>query len=94
MNAQQARELTEKNLYSSVIEALLARIYQMIQGAAANGRSEIVHPFQGLEVTEYPSLPMKEAIFETLRKQGYTVERHTNPDPGNPSPSDYDSVSW
>lgn len=94
MNAKEARELTEKNLNGPVIKPLLEAVYEKIQQAAAAGRKSITHPWYGLRVT-YPTPEQQEAVWKHLiGVDGYNVQHHPNPDPGDPRSSSYTEISW
>jgi len=76
MNAQEARELTEKNLSGPVIKPLLDAIYAKIKQAAVVGRKSITHPWRGLRMT-YPTPEQQNAVWRHLSVvDGYNVKHH------------------
>ncbi len=92
MKAEEARRISEQNLKGAVIEPLLAVAYGRIKEAAEQGKRKLYHPFYGAK--DWPTLEERNAALQRLREDGYTVEHHNNPDPGDPRSSDYDEVSW
>jgi hypothetical protein len=96
MKAEEARRISERNLKGPVIEPLLEVAYDRIKAAAERGERSVLYPFYGLSIPSFPTLSteVKEAAFQRLREEGYTVKHHDNPDPGDPRSSDYDEVSW
>lgn len=93
MNASEARALTARNLTGPVIEPFLRHVHRRIEEAAAKGQSSISHPLQGSGPV-WPSSAAVEALWAALRKEGYTVRHHEDPDPGHPASGPYDEVSW
>ena len=93
MNAEQAKKLTKDNLTGPVIEPLLEAIYKQIEAAAKAGRYSIVKPWSGIRMV-YPTTDQQNAVWAHLRREGYTVTRHPDPDPGHPASSTYDEISW
>ena len=92
MKATEARKLTEENLKGPVIEPYLRIVHTKIKEAANKGKSSITHPWAGIRGV-YPSSDEQEAIWTSLRSDGYKVERHPDPDPGHPASAPYDSIS-
>lgn len=93
MKAADAKLLTHKNLTGGLLKPLREYVDTRIAAAAQKGKSEVNHPFQGFK-GGYPSEALQQALWASLRNDGYTVEHHPNPDPGHPCSSAYDSVSW
>jgi len=101
MNAIEARDMTNENLKSPVIDPYLGIIYTRIECAAKEGKSSVTHPFHvpenlGYESRRqtYPSSPVKQAIYGCLRSQGYEIIEHEDPDPGHPCSCAYDEIKW
>lgn len=92
MNAQQARELTTKNLRGPVIAPLLKHVHEHIAAAASQGRSEITHPLHGLK--DWPRQDAQDALWAALTEEGYKVKHHPDPDPGHPASGPYTTVAW
>lgn len=92
MNANEARELTQKNLRGPLSQPYLDAVHKRIQDAAEQGQSRIVHPFYG--ISPRPSEEIQAEVLALLRTEGYRVEHHPNPDPGDPRSCEYDEILW
>jgi len=92
MNAEEARQITEANLQGPVIAPLLEAAHERIRDFAERGHRSVAHPF--CEAKECPTTEARVAALDALRREGYTVKHHPNPDPGDPRSSEYDEVSW
>ena len=95
MNAEDARKLTKESLSGKVIEPYLNFIYNKISEAAKNGRSEIHHPFSGVQSKslKFPTSEVREATYQRLRMDGFTII-HTNVNSSDPREVDYETISW
>ena len=89
MNAKEAKALTEEGLEGALIDPYLNFIYEKIKKAAAKGDYSIYHPFHGMQ--NYPSLNIREAVFNKLRKDGYKITSHEG---DRPMDTPYDQISW
>ena len=94
MNASEARELSKKYSHGHVIQPFLNSIYERIHAMAKMGKSELPHPFSSVN-GKYPTIEEQEAITIELKKLGYKMTDHSDPDTGHPySSGAYTSVSW
>ena len=94
MDATSARKLTTESLRGHVIRPFLDEIHNKIQVAATAGKFEINDPYSNFDRIGYPTEIEKEAICNELRKLGYTITNHPDPDPGDPRSHAYTTVSW
>jgi hypothetical protein len=92
MTALEARKLSVEKLRNSVIQPMVDHIYNRIRAATQQGKFLIRDPFMGF--SQYPSEEEKEAIFMTLKSNGYTVKDHPDPDPGDPRSRPYIEILW
>jgi len=92
MKADEARDITRKNLQGPVIEPILASIYERIKGAALQGRSSIMNPFTNFK--KHPTPAEERAVFMRLRQDGFEVIRHDDPDPGHPCSRPFTEIRW
>lgn len=92
MNAQQVKEIAQKNLKGPVIEPYVKQIEAKIKLAAEQGRFNIAHPFQ--EVRPYPPFEAQDAIYDYFVTNGFKIKHHPDPDPGHPASSAYTTISW
>lgn len=63
-----------------------------IMKAAERGESRCAHPLYGYKGRCCDR--MKEALWAELRRLGFAVKHHPDPDPGHPASAPYDEVSW
>jgi hypothetical protein len=94
MNATEAHKLAAASLQGPVIEPQLNFVLQRIEEASRKGRFELNHPFNGWNVSAWPSEGEKKAVWQALRALGYEVEHMPDPDPGHPASSPYDRIRW
>ena len=93
LNADDARRMTENALSpdAEIIRPYVKHVLTKVAAAAKEGRREIAHPLRVLPGI----LPdAKEAVRKAIEVLGYTWTHHSNPDPGHPASSEYDTVSW
>lgn len=90
MKATEARKLTEKSAKTVVIKPYLDKIYDMIRIAAEKGETSIT-----FEYNLCPGGTAEEALRKQLRKDGYEIVFHDDPDPGHPcSGGCYETINW
>lgn len=87
MNAAQARGLTEDALDSVLPAVIVEYVMLDIRNAAQTGRSAITVRLHGLPVPASPA--QAEALREHLRKLGFAVTLHPDPDGGS-----YTTITW
>lgn len=93
MNAEEARLLTKKSIKKKVDEHLIAHVINKIKIDALAGRSQTVHPLDGL-TGGYPSSDEQSLLWSELTKKGFKVIHHDDPDPGHPCSSPYTTIDW
>ena len=90
MKASDARKLSKKSAESVVIKPYLEKIYDMIRIAAEKGETSIT-----FEYNLCPAGAAAEALRKQLRKDGYEIVFHDDPDPGHPcSGGSYETINW
>ena len=90
MKATEARKLTEKSAKTVVITPYLTALYSKIREAAAKGETSIT-----FEYNLNPSGAAGDALRKQLRKDGYEIVFHDDPDPGHPcSGGCYETINW
>ena len=95
MKATEARKLAEKSAKTVVIGPYLTTIYTAIKSAASRGETSI--RFNVYDLTNYKLMPTSAemALRAQLRKDGYEIESHEDPDPGHPcSTGPYETINW
>jgi hypothetical protein len=92
MKASEARQLSADFTGSHELIGLRNFVDEKIKEAAQNGDTRIIHPLQGL--AKWPAVNQQEALWFSLRADGFNVQHHPDPDPGNPVSRPYTAVSW
>lgn len=86
MLAQQATVSAE------AIAPLLAHALGRVEERAKLGEFSCTHPLHSYRGRCCER--MKEALWTELRRLGFTVKHHPDPDPGHPCNAPYDEVLW
>ncbi len=92
MKATEAVSLSQKANRVVLIEPLRKFVDAKIKEAAEKGRHSIVYPTNGY--SQSISGDLEEALWQSLRQDGFKVKHHPDPDPGHPCSHPYDEVSW
>ena len=90
MKATEARKLSKKSAKTVVITPYLTAIYGKIKEAAAKGETSITLEYH-MDVAGAGAA----ALRKQLRKDGYEIVFHDDPDPGDPySGGCYETINW
>lgn len=92
MKASEAHDLARKQVRGPAIAHLLEHVHHVIKNAATAGKFSVQDPLSSIRTMVMPE--ESKAVYDALRKDGYTVVDHPEPDPGHPCSRPYTTVSW
>lgn len=97
MNADEARQITERELQSTVIEKYVDHINNRIHSAAKQGKRrvhdpEIGRPEHGFEFRL--GSDEEDAVRKHFESEGFVWTYHPDPDPGHPCSAPYTTLEW
>lgn len=96
VTASKARALMRSCINTEHVQRLRHHVDERIKSACMQGKSSIAHPLHGLPAVQQMNVTPEtlEALWNSLKEDGFAVDHHADPDPGHPASGPYTTVEW